>query len=354
MTQPGRDASSGGFSWDGRPVLVTGATGLLGSWLVPELARRGAFVVALVRDGSPRSKLVRDGWLSRIVTVQGSLSDDGLLRRAFAEYSIDTAFHLGAQTLVGVAKADPVGTLEANVRGTWLLLEAARQAGVNQVVVASSDKAYGDSPDLPYREDHPLRGRFPYDVSKSCTDLITTMYARTFGLRSAIVRCGNLFGGGDLNFSRLVPGVIRATVRGEPFLIRSDGKFVRDFLYVEDAAEAYLTVAERLAAQESLGGEAFNFGLELRPTMLELAEKILAMMGRTDLRPAVQNIATAEIREQYLDAGKARERLAWSPRYGMDEGLRRTIDWYRDFLGEKDAGTAHPAPAMKKTEALGR
>jgi CDP-glucose 4,6-dehydratase len=302
---------------------------------VPELARRGAEVVALVRDGSPRSRLVREGWLSRIVTVSGSLSDDGLLRRAFAEYSIDTVFHLGAQTLVGVAKADPVGTLEANVRGTWTLLEGARQAGVKQVLVASSDKAYGDSPNLPYREDHPLRGRFPYDVSKSCTDLITAMYASTFGLRAGIVRCGNIFGGGDLNFSRLIPGVIRATVRGEPFVIRSDGKFVRDFLYVEDAADAYVTLAEHLSADGKLAGEAFNFGLELRPTMLELTEKILGMMGRTDLRPVVQNVASGEIREQYLDASKARKLLAWSPRCGMDEGLRRTIDWYREFLTEE-------------------
>jgi len=314
---------------------VTGATGLLGSWVVPELVRRGAEVVALVRDGAPRSILARDGWLDRIVTVRGSLSDDGLLRRAFAEYGIETAFHLGAQTLVGVAKVDPVGTLEANVRGTWLLLEAARQAGVKQVLVASSDKAYGDSANLPYFEDHPLQGRFPYDVSKSCTDLVTTMYARTFGLCACIVRCGNLFGGGDLNFSRLIPGVIRATVRNEPFLIRSDGKFVRDFLYVEDAADAYLALAEKMAADPALAGEAFNFGLELRPTMLELTEKVLAMMGRSDLRPVVQNIASAEIREQYLDAGKARARLGWKPRYGMDEGLKRTIDLYRRFLAEE-------------------
>ena len=314
---------------------MTGATGLLGSWVVPELVRRGAEVVALVRDGAPRSILARDGWLDRIVTVRGSLSDDGLLRRAFAEDGIETAFHLGAQTLVGVAKVDPVGTLEANVRGTWLLLEAARQAGVKQVLVASSDKAYGDSANLPYFEDHPLQGRFPYDVSKSCTDLVTTMYARTFGLCACIVRCGNLFGGGDLNFSRLIPGVIRATVRNEPFLIRSDGKFVRDFLYVEDAADAYLALAEKMAADPALAGEAFNFGLELRPTMLELTEKVLAMMGRSDLRPVVQNIASAEIREQYLDAGKARARLGWKPRYGMDEGLKRTIDWYRRFLAEE-------------------
>lgn len=333
-----RETAIGAFDWKGRPVLVTGATGLLGSWLVPELVRRGAEVVALVRDGSPRSLLVRDGWLARVVTVRGSLTDEGLVRRAFAEYSIDTAFHLGAQTLVGVAKVDPVGTLEANVRGTWMLLEAARQAGVRQVLVASSDKAYGDSPDLPYREDHPLQGRFPYEVSKSCTDLVTTMYARTYGLRAAIVRCGNIFGGGDLNFSRLIPGAIRATVRGEPFLIRSDGKYVRDFLYVEDAADAYVTLAEALAANPALAGEAFNFGLELRPTMLELTEKILAMMGRPDLRPVVQNVASAEIREQYLDAGKARAVLSWSPRHGLDEGLRRTIEWYRAFLAEEQAG----------------
>ena len=326
-----------GFSWKGRPVFVTGATGLLGSSLVPELARRGAEVVALVRDGTPRSRLVREGWLERIVTVHGSLSDEGLLRRAFAEYSIDTVFHLGAQTLVGVAKVDPVGTLEANVRGTWMLLDAARQSGVKQVLVASSDKAYGDSTNLPYFEDHPLQGRFPYDVSKSCTDLITTMFARTFKQRAAIVRCGNIFGGGDLNFSRLIPGVILATVRNEPFEIRSDGKFVRDFLYVEDAADAYLTLAERLAGDESLAGEAFNFGLELRPTMLELTDKILAMMGRSDLRPVVRNTASAEIREQYLDAGKARRVLGWKPRCGMDEGLRRTIDWYVHFLNEAPA-----------------
>lgn len=317
---------------------MTGATGFLGSWVVPELVRRGALVVVLIRDGAPRSLLVRDGWLDKISVVRGSLTDDGLLRRAFAEYAVDTVVHLGAQTLVGVAKVDPVGTLEANVRGTWMLLEAARQTAVRQVLVASSDKAYGDSTNLPYREEHPVQGRFPYDVSKSCADLITTMYARTFGLRAAIVRCGNLFGGGDLNFSRLIPGVIQATLRGQPFLIRSDGKFVRDFLYVEDAAEAYVTLAEKLANDDSLVGEAFNFGLGLRPTMLELTEKVLAIMGRTDLRPVVQGIASAEIREQYIDASKARAKLGWSPRYAMDKGLQRTIAWYRKFLSVEEAG----------------
>jgi CDP-glucose 4,6-dehydratase len=315
--------------WRGRPVFVTGATGLLGSHLVPALHARGADVVVLVRDALPRSLLVRDGWLEKVTVLRGSLTDEGLLRRAFAEYGIRTVFHLGAQTLVGVAKIDPVGTLEANVRGTWLLLEAARQAQVQQVVVASSDKAYGDSDQLPYREDHPLRGRFPYDCSKSCTDLITSMYAHSFGLRTAIARCGNLYGGGDLNTSRLIPGAILATLRNERFLIRSDGQFVRDFLYVEDAALAYLQLAQALAADAGLGGQAFNFGLELRPTMLALTHTLLRLMGRPDLEPVVQNIASSEIREQTLDAGKARSMLGWSPTFGLEEGLVRTIDWYR-------------------------
>ncbi len=329
--------------WSERPVLVTGATGLLGSWLVPELVRRGATVVALVRDGSPRSLLVRDGWLDRIAYVQGSLTDERLMQRTMAEYSIDTVFHLGAQTLVGVAKTDPVGTLEANIRGTWMLLEAARQCGVRQVIVASSDKAYGESPRLPYREDDALRGRYPYDVSKSCADLITSMYARTFGLRCAISRCGNLFGGGDLNFSRLIPGAIQSTLRGESFLIRSDGLYVRDFLYVEDAVEAYLCLAERLAGDVSLAGEAFNFGLELKLTMIELVEKILAMMDRAGLRPTVMNVATNEIREQYLDASKARARLGWTPRCHLDEGLRRTIDWYSAFFAGQSSPVSQAA-----------
>lgn len=326
--------------WDGRPVLVTGATGLLGSALVPLLCQRGANVTALVRDQIPQSRLWSSGYQNRIGCVYGSLTDSNLIRRAMAEHEIKTVFHLGAQTLVGVAKKDPVGTLESNVRGTWLLLEAARQTGVEQVLVASSDKAYGASEKLPYREDYPLHGRYPYDVSKSCADLITTMYATTFALPATIVRCGNLFGGGDLNFSRLIPGVIQATLKNERFLIRSDGKYVRDFLYVEDAADAYLCLAEAMQRDTTLFGEAFNFGLELRPTMLEIVALILAIMGRSDLEPIIQNSASAEIREQYLDATKARTRLSWSPRCGLEEGLRRTIAWYRQALG-----TATPQPS---------
>jgi CDP-glucose 4,6-dehydratase len=315
--------------WKSRSVFVTGATGLLGSWLVPALVEHGASVVVLVRDATPRSLLVSEGWLDRVVSVHGSLTDEGLLQRILAEYAVETIFHLGAQTLVGVAKIDPVGTLESNVRGTWCLLEAARHCGVSQILVASSDKAYGDSPHLPYRENFPLQGRYPYEVSKSCADLITSMYASTFALPVAIARCGNLFGGGDLNFSRLIPGVIEATLRGQNFKIRSDGQFIRDFLYVEDAAEAYLCLAENLAQDRSLIGEAFNFGLGLRLTMLDLVHKVLSMMQRLDLAPIIQNAVETEIREQYLDPSKAQNRLGWKPRYGMEEGLLRTIEWYR-------------------------
>jgi CDP-glucose 4,6-dehydratase len=327
-----------GKRWEGKSVFVTGATGFLGSWLVKELYAQGAKIVVLIRDCAPQSMFVSEGWLDRIPAVYGSLADRDLLRRTLCEYEVDTIFHLGAQTLVGVGKADPVGTLEANVRGTWNLLEAARQTSrVKQIVVASSDKAYGTSAELPYRETHPLQGEYPYDVSKSCTDLICRMYAITYRLPVAITRCGNLFGGGDLNFSRTVPGVIMATLKGEPFRIRSDGRYVRDFLYVRDAAEAYMRLAERMRTDESLIGEAFNFSLEIKLTVLEIAEKVVRMIGRPDLRPIVENVASSEVREQYMVAEKARTRLGWKPGYGLDKGLEETIAWYREFLQRQTA-----------------
>lgn len=328
---------SPGF-WRDRSVLVTGASGLLGGWLVKELVERGSLVTALVRDSEPRSMLAREGWIHRIVVVRGSVEDAPLLRRTMAEYQIRTVFHLAAQTQVGVAKADPVSTLEANVRGTWTVLEAARLGEVGEVVVASSDKAYGASEELPYVETHPMQGQYPYDVSKSCADLISTMYAATYGLRTGITRCGNLFGGGDLNFGRTVPGLVKATLDNEPFVIRSDGTFVRDFLYVKDAVLAYMTLAEHLSTDESLAGAAFNFSLEERLTVLDIVERVLTMMDRRDLEPVIQNRATAEIREQYMSAAKARQVLGWSPRYGLDRGLQETIEWYRAFF-EQRGGT---------------
>lgn len=318
--------------WKGKTVFVTGATGLMGSWLVKALLHGGAEVVALVRDQAPKSMLVREGLIQRIAVVSGDLESLPTIQRAIAEYQPHTVFHLAAQPLVQVAKLDPVGTLRANVMGTWNVLEASRLAGKSNVVVASSDKAYGANESLPYLETHPLQGRYPYDVSKSCTDLITQMYSATYGLKTAIARCGNLFGGGDLNYSRTIPGVIQATLAGERFVIRSDGKFVRDFLYVKDAADCYLKLGERLAEDSTISGESFNFSLGLRLTVLDIVNMTLKIMGRTDLEPVIQNIASSEIREQYLDTTKARQRLGWSPKYGIEEALRETIAWYKSEL----------------------
>jgi|SRR5579871_3193369 len=331
--------------WQERMVFVTGGTGLMGGWLIKALRLEGADVVALVRDNSPRSMLVREGILEQLTTVSGCLEDLPLLRRTLAEYSIDTVFHLAAQPLVGVAKVDPVGTLRANVMGTWNLLEACRQTNVKRVVVASSDKAYGDNENLPYLETHPLQGRFPYDVSKSCADLISRMYAETYGMQVGILRCGNLFGGGDLNFSRTIPGVIRSTLRGERFVIRSDGKFVRDFLYVKDAAAAYLLVAQKLAERVAVPGEAYNFGLGLRLTVLDIVHNVLAKMGQISLEPIIQNTASAEIREQYLDASKAANKLGWKPLYSLDQALDETIAWYQEFCADRKVELAE-CPAV--------
>jgi len=318
--------------WRARPVLITGATGLLGGYLVRELLARGADVVALIRDRVPGSELNRSGLIDRITTVQGSVTDLGLIRRVMAEYSTRTVFHLAAQTLVGVAKLDPLGTLEANIQGSWSVLEAARLSKVVQVLVASSDKAYGDPVELPYREEMPLAGKYPYDVSKSCVDLISAMYATTYGLPVGIVRCANLFGGGDLNFSRSIPGIIKAALLDEPFEIRSDGKFVRDFLYAEDAAGAFLTLAEHLAVKPELYGQAFNFSLELRLTVLDLVDVVGKVMGRPDLEVIIRNNASNEVREQYASSEKARRLLDWLPRFSLEEGLSRTIPWYSSYL----------------------
>lgn len=303
----------------------------MGGWLVQELKARGADLVLMIRDASPQCLLAREDTLKSVNRVYGSLADLSEILRVLSEYSVKTVFHLAAQPLVGVAKRNPVGTLEANVRGTWNVLEAARLAGVEEVIVASSDKAYGASENLPYRETHALQGRFPYDVSKSCADLISSMYAATFGIRVGITRCANLFGGGDLNFSRMLPDLICSTLRAERFVIRSDGKFVRDFLYVRDAVAAYLMLAERLSQSPELSGEAFNFGLDTGVQMLDLVYMVLKIMGRTDLEPIIQNAASAEIREQYLSSEKARRILGWKPQYSLEEGLRETINWYRKY-----------------------
>jgi len=288
-----------------------------------------------VRDWVPRSTLIVSGLFDRIRVVRGDVRDQEVVERALGEYEIQTVFHLAAQTTVGVANRNPVSTLDTNIRGTWMVLEACRRSpSVQQVLVASSDKAYGDQTVLPYTEDAPVLGRHPYDVSKSCADLLAQMYAKTYQLPVCVTRCGNLFGGGDLNWNRLVPGTIRSVVRGERPVIRSDGRFTRDYLFVEDGARAYLTLAEQLAARPALAGMVFNFSYEQRVTVLELVSTLLEIMG-SPLQPDVRNEASHEIRDQYLDATRARTVLGWSPAFTLAEGLRATTAWYREYFSAR-------------------
>jgi CDP-glucose 4,6-dehydratase len=318
--------------WQDRPVLVTGATGLVGGWLVRRLLNLGAEIVCLVRDWIPQSELINSRLIEQVKVVRGDVRDQELLERTLGEYEIISVFHLAAQTTVGVANRNPVSTFDVNIRGTWALLEACRRSPrVQQIVMASSDKAYGDQPVLPYNERTPLQGQHPYDVSKSCADLIGQTYAKTYGLPVAITRCGNFYGGGDLNWNRIVPGTIRSILRGERPVIRSDGSYVRDYFYVEDGAAAYTLLLEHLAAWPELRGEAFNFSNELRISVLELVHKILAMTG-SDLEPDVRNEASNEIKSQYLDATKAREMLDWSPSFTLETGLQSTVEWYRRYF----------------------
>jgi CDP-glucose 4,6-dehydratase len=319
--------------WTDRPVLVTGATGLLGSWLCADLQRRGARVVAVVRDLVPDSLFYANGAAARAVQVSGDIRDGALIERVLAEYEIDAVFHLAAQTIVEHAQRDPRNTLRANIEGTWEVLDACRRSErPTRIVVASSDKAYGDQPVLPYTEDQPLEGRHPYDVSKSCADLITQAYAVSYGLPVTVTRCGNLYGGGDLNWNRLVPGTIASVLRGDRPVLRSDGSPLRDYIYVEDAVDAYVQLAER-THEPSIAGRAWNFSTESPLSALAMTRAVLQAAGRSDLEPEVLAHARHEIQDQFLSAEQARTELGWRPAYGLDEGLRRTLAWYRDHLG---------------------
>lgn len=319
--------------WNDRPVFVTGATGLLGTWLTRALVEKRASVVALVRDWVPESELVQSGVLGKVRVVRGDLCDQATIERTLGEYEVQTVFHAAAQTIVGIANANPISTFESNIRGTWTVLEACRRSPrVRQIVVASSDKAYGEHTVLPYSEDSALQGRHPYDVSKSCADLISQSYAHTYGLPVCVTRLGNLYGGGDLNWNRLVPGTIRSALRGERPVLRSDGSFVRDYFYVEDGALAYMHLAEQMAAKPELGGEAFNFSNEIQISARDMALRVLAACDRKDLELDIQGTATNEIPHQYLDAAKAKRLLGWTPSFDLDHGLRQTVGWYRDHL----------------------
>lgn len=321
--------------WLDRPTLVTGATGLVGSWLVRRLLESGANVVCLVRDWVPQSELVRSRLIDQVKVVRGDVRDIAVLERTLGEYEINTVIHLAAQTIVTIANRNPLTTFETNIGGMWNMLEACRRSPkVEQVVVASSDKAYGDQEKLPYDESAPLQGNHPYDVSKSCADLIAHTYAVSYGLPVAITRCGNFYGGGDLNWNRIVPGTIRSVVRGQRPVIRSDGEYVRDYFYVEDGAAAYMMLAEKLAANRQLCGQAFNFSNELQITVKELVQRILKLMD-SNLVMDIRNEASNEIRHQYLSAVKARDMLDWSPLFTLETGLERTIRWYQDYFAQQ-------------------
>ena len=321
--------------WQDRPTFVTGATGLLGSSLVRRLVEAGADVVCLVRDWVPQSEFVRASLIERVKVVRGDVRDQVLLERTLGEYEIDAVFHLAAQTIVSIANRNPVSTFETNIQGTWALLEACRRSpAVKEVVLASSDKAYGDHDKLPYDESAALQGRHPYDVSKSCADLVAKAYAVTYNTPVTVTRCGNFYGGGDLNWNRIVPGTIRSVLRGQRPVIRSDGKYIRDYFYIEDGAAAYMLLAERLGSSPELCGEAFNFSNEIQVTVLDLVHRILKLID-SNLEPDIRNEASNEILHQYLSAEKARRMLGWKPLFTLDEGLKTTIEWYRGFLAHE-------------------
>ncbi len=329
------------MNWKERRVFVTGATGFIGSWLVRYLLEQQAYVVVLVRDWDPQSQLIRSGDIQRTRVVNGPLEDYATLERAINEHETDTVFHLGAQTLVGTAMRSPLPTFEANIRGTYNLLEACRvHSGiVKRVVVASSDKAYGEVETLPYTEETPLQARNPYDVSKSCPDMITLSYAHSYGLPVAITRCGNVYGGGDLNWSQLVPGVIRSVLGDQKPILRSDGSFTRDYIFVSDVVNAYVVLASKIS-EKGVQGEAFNFGLQSRVTVMEMTRAVLRQMGREDLQPIIRNEAKGEIKDQSLDSTKARNVLGWTPSYKLEDGLKKTIQWYREYFGHEKAEVA--------------
>lgn len=321
--------------WMSRKVFVTGATGMIGSWLVKELLAQGADIVALVQDADPQSEVYRSGDIRRVTVVNGALEDFWTLERAINSHGVDTVFHLGAQTIVGTAHRFPLPTFEANIRGTYNLLEACRLHAdlVQRVVIASSDKAYGEQTHLPYTEEMPLNGRHPYEVSKSCADLIAQAYHHTYGLPIAIARCGNVYGGGDLNWSRIVPGTVRSIVRAERPFIRTDGTYVRDYIYVKDVAHAYMRLVKCLEDERVCGG-AFNFSTEKPMSVLEVVNMIQKLMDYTHVEPDIRNCAEGEIRDQYLSSAKAKEILKWEPTFDLESGLRESISWYKKFLKE--------------------
>ena len=320
--------------WKGRNVFITGGDGFIGSWLTKALVEKGANVICLIRDIAQHGGLTLHKLNNSVEMVFGSVTDYALMQRVLNEKKVDTCFHLAAQAIVRVANESPLSTFESNIKGTWVLLEACRNyKNISRIIAASSDKAYGKHDKLPYSEEFSLLPIHPYEASKACSDILVRSYAQTYDLPVAVTRCANTYGGGDLNFDRIVPETIKHILFGEPILIRSNGKFKREFFYVKDAAKAYLVMGEKL---EELGlkGEAFNFGTDQPVVILDLVRKIVEISGKHDTEIKILNEAKAEIKDQFLSNKKARSVLNWSPEYDLDRGLRETYEWYKDHFGK--------------------
>lgn len=341
--------------WRGRKTLVTGATGFVGSWLVKALLAQGASVVGLVWSAHPGNELYRSGDIRRVGVVQAALEDFPCLERTIGAHGVDTIFHLGGQAIVAAAQRSPLPTFEANIRGTYNLLEACRlhMNSVQRVIIASSDKAYGEQPCLPCPEEAPLLGRDPYAVSKSCADLLAQAYYHTYGLPVAVSRCGNVYGGGDLNWSRVVPGTIRACLRGEPPVVWGDGSDTRDYIYVKDIVRAYLCLAERMD-EDGVCGQAFNFGTEKPMQGLEMITLIQRLMDCAHIAPEFRARDKAEIRNQSISARKPRILLNWRPAFDLETSLRETIAWYRDFSAPGAGSWCSPLGGEPGRGVLGR
>ncbi len=321
--------------WKNRNAFVTGATGFVGAHIARMLVEQGARVVCLQRDAVRANSLDLFDLRRRATVINGSVEDFALMERVINEYEIEAVFHLAAQAIVGAANRSPLSTFEANIRGTYSLLEACRRVEtIRRVVVASSDKAYGSHEDLPYSEDYPLLGLFPYDASKACTDIIARSYAHTYRTPVVVSRFANIYGPGDMNMSRVIPGTIVAALRDEAPIIRSDGTPIREFIYVDDVARGYLLLAERI---DEVIGEAFNFGAGEAVQVLDLVNRIIRLAGKegqVEPRVMLQRKIEREIDAQFLSAEKAEARLGWRAEIDLDEGLKRTIEWYRAHLDQ--------------------
>lgn len=322
--------------WSGRNVFITGADGFIGSWLTKALVKKRANVTCLVRDIVPHGGLTLHRLENMVTIVFGSITDYELIQRILNEKGIDTCFHLAAQAIVRIANDSPLSTFDSNIKGTWVLLESCRNyKNISRIIVASSDKAYGAHEKLPYTEKFPLLPSHPYEASKACCDILVRSYAQTYDLPVAVTRCANTYGGGDMNFSRIIPDAIRSVLQNKSPVIRSDGTLIRDYIYIEDIVNAYLTLAEKLDDRKNRG-QAFNFGTGIPISVLNLVKMIIDISGKSTIKPLIKGKGKlkGELDAQYLSSKKAKKMLAWSIRVSLEDGLTRTIDWYRQYFTE--------------------